>query len=343
MLDVLISEDKIEAVRDIISKGERFVILAHRNPDGDAVGSATALALFLRGLGKEARVVLPNEFPNFLKWLPAVDDTIVYDIKKEEALACVESADALFCLDFNALFRIAELGEAVAKSDAPRILLDHHPSPEDCFSVQISEPSACSTAELVFRVIYRLGKEAAITKDIAECIYTGMMTDTGGFVYASNRKDVYIIISYLIEAGIDKDIIYRRVFHNYSVSRLKLFGFMMYNKLRVFPAMNAALLTLSYNEMRRFNVQKGDTEGLVNMPLQIKGVRFSCFLREEMPGKINVSLRSVDDFPCNEVAAEFFAGGGHKNASGGEVYGTMEYAVGRFRAALTKYKTELTK
>lgn len=341
MLDRLIDIQKIESVGEFIDGGEKFVILVHRNPDGDAVGSATALALFLRGMGKNATVIVPNAFPEFLAWLPSASESIVYESAKEDAVAALSAADVLFCLDFNALSRLGELGEVVAGLSTPRLLVDHHLQPDEGFAVAISEPAACSTAELVFRLIYRLNS-GALTRDIAECIYTGMMTDTGSFAYASNRKDIYIIISHLIAAGIDKDLIYRKVFYNYSTNRMKLLGFMMYDKLRVYPAYNSALITLTYKEMRRFSVAKGDTEGLVNMPLQIKGIRFVCFLREEIPGKINVSLRSVDDFPCNSVAAEFFAGGGHKNASGGEVYGTMEYAVERYRTALSKYKQLLT-
>ncbi len=341
MLDRLIEASKIEAIEQIIENNEKFVILVHRNPDGDAVGSGWGLAHFLRAKGKSATVVVPNVFPEFLAWLPSAGESVVYETAKDEATALLEAADVLFCLDFNALRRLGELGDVVAGLSTPRVLIDHHLEPDEGFVEVVSCPAACSTAELVFRLIYRVDNEA-LTRDIAECLYTGMMTDTGSFAYASNRKDIYIIISSLIAAGIDKDLIYRRIFYNYSPNRMKLLGYMMYDKLRVYPAFNAALLTLTYKEMRRFFVAKGDTEGLVNMPLQIKGVRFVCFLREEIPGKINVSLRSVDDFPCNSVAAEFFAGGGHKNASGGEVYGTMEYAVGRFRTALTKYKQLLT-
>lgn len=343
MIEKIIDADNITAVKKYIEESADIVIMAHRNPDGDAVGSSTALMHYLRGLGKNAHVVLPNGFPDFLKWLPAADEVVAYDTDKEKAVSLLNDADLFFCLDFNALSRVAEIGDVVSALGTPRILLDHHPFPENEFTLSLSHPQACSTAELVFRLIYRLSGEMAITKDIAECIYTGMMTDTGCFAYASNNKDIYIIISYLIAAGIDKDLIYRKVFYNYSVNRMKLFGFVMYDKMKVFTANNAALITLTYKEMRRFNVVKGDTEGLVNQPLQIKGVRFSCFLREEVPGKINVSLRSVDDFPCNKVAAEFFGGGGHMNASGGEVYGTMDYAIERFKAALSKYSSLLTK
>lgn len=338
----MIPVEAVDAVRQIIDRSLNIAVLVHRNPDGDAIGSSLAMAHFLRAKGKNAHVVVPNGFPDFLAWLPDAENIIVYENNRKMAVDVLNEADAVFCLDFNSLSRIADLGNVVAELSAPRVLVDHHPMPEDDFSICVSEPSACSTAELVFRLIYRIAGSAAISLQIAECIYTGMMTDTGNFAYASNRKDIYVIIAHLIAAGVDKDLIYRRVFYNYSLNRMRLIGSVLYDGLKVFNKYNAALLTLNFRDMRRFSVAKGDTEGLVNMPLQIKGVRFSCFFREEVPGKINVSLRSVDDFPCNEVAAEFFNGGGHKNASGGEVYGSMEYAVERFKSAIAKYKEKLT-
>ena len=342
MLDKMIDVVSVDAVKEIVDKGNRFTIIVHRNPDGDAIGSALAWAHYLRLKGKFVDIIAPNSFPDFLKWLPGSDNILLYDTMKNDADALLCSSDAIFCLDFNAMSRVADIADVVNELDIPRLLIDHHLYPENNFTVSISNITACSTAELVYRLIYALGDDDMINKDMAECIYTGIMTDTGNFAYASNRKEIYIIVARLIEAGIDKDKIYRRVFYNYSIDRLRLFGFVMNEKLQVFSNYNASIMTLSHNEIKRFNAVKGDTEGLVNMPLQIKGLRFSCFLREELPGKINVSLRSVDDFPCNAVAAEFFNGGGHKNASGGELYGTMEMAVERFKQALQKYKAELT-
>ncbi len=341
MLDVMIDSATVDAVKNIIEKNRRFVILVHRNPDGDAIGSSLALMLYLRSLGKSADVIVPNSFPDFLKWMTAVEDIKNYETQKEEADVQLSNAEAIFCLDFNSMSRVAEIAKVITTLDVPRILIDHHLFPDSDFSVLISFPEACSTAELVYRLLSSLENDKTLTREIAECIYTGIMTDTGNFAYASNRKEIYMIIARLIEAGIDKDLIYRKVFYSYSIDRLRLFGYVMYNKLRLFPEYNAALMTLSNKEIRRFNAMKGDTEGLVNMPLQIKGVRFSCFLREEQRGKINVSLRSVDDFPCNRVAADFFGGGGHKNASGGEVRDSMEAAVALFNKALEKYKNEL--
>ncbi len=342
MLENMISQQNIDAVRPVVENGRRFVVLAHKNPDGDAAGSSLAMCRYVRSIGKEAVVVLPNPFPTFLSWLPGADDVMFYSTDKERCENAIAAADVLFCLDFNVLSRTGDVSPALVASKATKVLVDHHPDPSAEFDVQVSYPAACSTCELVFRVITALGGVEALDLEMAQGIYTGMMTDTGNFAYASTRKDVYLIIAELLGKGVDKDWIYRKVFYNSSVTRMRLWGYAMYDKLKVYNKYNAALITLSHGELMRFYASKGDTEGLVNQPLQIKEMRFSCFLREEQPGKINVSLRSVDDFPCNAVAAEFFNGGGHKNASGGELYGTMEMAVERFRQALQKYKAELT-
>lgn len=342
MLEKLILQENVDEVKNIIDGGTRFVVLAHKNPDGDAVGSSLAMCHYLHSLGKICHVVLPNHFPDFLAWLPMAGDVVFYDDEPERSKELFEEADAFFCLDFNTLSRVGDMGTAIAASNAPKLLVDHHLQPSQEFAVSISHPVACSTAELVFRLIMRLSGSDAISFEIAQCIYTGMMTDTGAFAYASTRKDIYLIIAELLGKGIDKDLIYRKVFYTSSLSRMRLWGFTLCEKLKLYNKYNAALITLSHNELMRFYAQKGDTEGLVNQPLQIKGVRFSCFFREEQPGKINVSLRSVDDFPCNAVAAEFFNGGGHKNASGGELYCSMGEAVERFREALNKFRKELT-
>ena len=341
MLDNIILQEKLDAVASVLESGKKFVVLSHKNPDGDAVGSSLAMYCYLRALGKDVRVVLPNAFPDFFSWMPYIDDVLLYDSEPQKAAEAISSADAFICLDFNSLSRIGDVAAAVVASNATKILIDHHLHPDDSFAVCISCPEACSTSELVYRVIAGISGVDAVSYDAARCIYTGMMTDTGAFAYASSRKDIFIIVAALLEKGIDKDQIYRNVFYSSSLSRMRLWGYVMAEKLKLYRNFNTALVTLTHKELMRYYASKGDTEGLVNQPLQIKGVRFSCFLREEQPGKINVSLRSVDDFPCNEVAAEFFNGGGHKNASGGEVHGTMEMAVERFRQAMQKYRSEL--
>ncbi len=338
----MILKENIDALRELIDQNGSFVILSHKNPDGDAVGSSLALAHYLRSIGKEATVVMPNRFPDFLSWMPGSADVLFFDADSQRALAVIEKASLIFCLDFNALSRLGDLGAAVERLSVPMVLVDHHPHPAGEFCVQISHTAACSTAELVYGIMTALSGVEALSLEMAQCIYTGMMTDTGSFAYASVRKEIYLIIAELLGRGVDKDWIYRKVFHTYTLSRMRLWGYVLCDKLRLYNKFNAALITLSHNELMRFYAQKGDTEGLVNQPLQIKGVRFSCFLREEQPGRINVSLRSVDDFPCNEVAAEFFNGGGHKNASGGELCCSMDEAVEIFRKAIGKYKAQLT-
>ena len=218
-------------------------------------------------------------------------------------------------------------------------MIDHHLHPESFCRIIISHPEISSTSELVFRLICRLGYFEDITKEGAECIYTGMMTDTGGFTYNSNNREIYFIISELLSKGIDKDEIYRKVYNTYSEGRLRLMGYVLYDKMQVFPQFNSALIWLTKEEQRKFQYIKGDTEGFVNIPLSIKNIIFSVFLREDTEkNMIKISLRSVGTFPCNKVAAEFFNGGGHLNASGGEFYGTMEEAIELFKQALVKYE-----
>lgn len=341
MIENIILQSSVSAIENIISESNRIVLLSHKNPDGDALGSSLALYHYLKARGKEVAVVLPNMFPDFLAWLPAAGEIVLYDGNAEKAKEVIAQADAFFCLDFNALNRIGDVSAYVSMNNAPKVLVDHHLFPSDDFVVQVSFPEACSTSELVYRLIVMLSGDAALSYEMAQCIYTGMMTDTGAFAYASSRKDVFLIVASLLEKGIDKDLIYRKVFYSSSFTRMKLHGYAMYKKLKVYNKYNTALITLSHDELQRFYAMKGDTEGLVNQPLQIKGVRFSCFFREEQPGKINVSLRSVDDFPCNEVAAEFFNGGGHKNASGGELHCSMDEAVQIFTTALRKFEKQL--
>ena len=274
--------------------------------------------------------------------MPGSKDILLYDRYKEFADKLINEADIICCLDFNSLKRIEEMADSVATSPARKILIDHHLYPEDFCRIVISHPEISSTSELVFRLICRMGYFSDISREGAECIYTGMMTDTGGFTYNSNNREIYFIISELLSKGIDKDDIYRKVYNTYSESRLRLMGYVLSN-MKVYREYNSALISLTKEEQSQFDYIKGDSEGFVNIPLSIKNVRFSCFLREDTERRIiKISLRSVGTFPCNKLAAEFFNGGGHLNASGGEFTGTMAEAKQVFEEALKKYKTLLT-
>lgn len=343
MLTKVITQVNVDHVEKWFERADKIVIVTHVSPDGDAIGSSLGLLHFLETQDKNVNIIVPNAFPDFLRWMSGAKDIIRYDKYAEFADKLINEADVICCLDFNALSRIDHMADAVAHSPARKMMIDHHLNPEDFCRIVISHPNISSTSELVFRLICRLGYFEDITKEGAECIYTGMMTDTGGFTYNSNSREIYYIISELLSKGIDKDEIYRKVYNTYSEGRLRLMGYVLYEKMQVFPQFCSALICLSRKEQGKFQYVKGDTEGFVNIPLSIKNVIFSVFLREDTEkDMIKVSLRSVGTFPCNKVAAEFFNGGGHLNASGGEFYGTMEEAVELFKRALVKYEDLLT-
>ena len=343
MLTKVIEQANIDHFAKWLDRADKMVIGSPVGPDGDAIGSSLGLWHFLNSQDKTANVIVPNAFPDFLKWMPGSKDILLYDRYKEFADKLIAEADVICCLDFNATSRIDAMKEAVLASPARKILIDHHLHPEDFCKITISHPQISSTSELVFRLICRMGYFSDITRECAECIYTGMMTDTGGFTYNSNNREIYFIISELLTKGIDKDEIYRKVFNTYSESRLRLMGHVL-TQMKVYHEHRAALITLTKKEQSQFSYIRGDSEGFVNIPLSIKNVVFSCFLREDTERPmIKVSLRSVGTFPCNQLAAEFFGGGGHLNASGGEFYGTMEEAKKVFEQALEKYKPLLLK
>ncbi|MDR2774818.1 MAG: bifunctional oligoribonuclease/PAP phosphatase NrnA [Tannerella sp.] len=337
MLTKIIDSDKIHKLKTYIDKGDKFVIVSHEMPDGDAIGSSLGLYHYLMSYDKKSiKVIVPNSFPTFLKWLPGARDIVVYGQYPDFATQLINEADVIFCLDFNAIKRVGKMASAVIASDARKVMIDHHLEPADFCKIVISYPEMSSTSELVFRIICALGDIDMMEKDVAECIYTGMMTDTGAFSYNSNNAGIYIIISELIKKGIDKDEIYRKVNQVYSECRLRLMGYVLYKKMKVYSDKKTAVFTLTQEELNNFRYKSGDTEGFVNLPLSIDGVCFSVFLREET-NLIKISLRSVGDFPCNKFAAAYFNGGGHKNASGGEFYGTLEEAVRVFEDGLLQF------
>jgi phosphoesterase RecJ-like protein len=339
MFTHVMTEQDALRLKSHIEENQRFLVVAHVSPDGDAMGSTLALAHFLQGLGKEVTVVMPNSYPDFLAWLPGAHDVVLHDRETERVNGVIERAEVLFCLDFNDFSRVAQMEQKLSGRKIPKILIDHHLDPSHDFDITVSHPDKSSTCELLFLVLAQLGYCDALAEEECTCLYTGMMTDTGGFTYNSNRSEIFMIIAELLKRGIDKDKIYRNVFYNYSEQRFRLMGYILYTKMKYMPQYHASLLTLTRQEQKLFSHVKGDTEGFVNIPLQIKGAKLSISLREdtEKPGCIRVSLRSVDDFPCNKMAAEFFNGGGHLNASGGELRCSMEEAEEIVSKALARY------
>ena len=258
--------------------------------------------------------------------------------KKKKSRAKDFEAELIFAVDFNTPSRLAMLADVVVNSNARKVMIDHHLNPDEDFAdIIISHPEISSTSELIFRLICRMGHFSLINLGCAEAIYTGMMTDTGGFTYNSNHEEIYTIIYELIKIGVDKDAIYRKVYDTFSEQRMRLQGYCIYKKMKIYPEFQAALITLSRTEMEEFQYVNGDAEGFVNIPLSIKDVVFSVFMRED-PDKIKISLRSHGTFPANKFAEEIFGGGGHLNAAGGESFTSMEEAVKIFEEGLTKFK-----
>ena len=337
MISKVIAEELIYKSQKLIDKSDKIVIVVHVGPDGDAMGSSLALWHYLMTIEKEPVVIIPTAFPNFLSWLPGSECVLVYEDYKEKCDELISKAELIFTLDFNVPNRLGNMETAIMNAPAPKILVDHHLHPGDFAQVAISYPEISSTSELIFRLICRLGDFAKINLACAECIYTGMMTDTGAFTYNSNKPEIYTIINELIKIGVDKDDIYRKVFNNYSADRMRLMGYALYKKMIVFPEFHTALITLSLKELQEFNYEIGDAEGLVNLPLSINGINFSVFMREESD-KIKISLRSQGTFPANKVAADLFNGGGHLNAAGGESFTSLHETIKIFENALPDYK-----
>lgn len=343
----MMHEHAMNEIHRYIHNAQQVALLTHPSPDGDAMGSSLAMYHYVRSLGKQAQVIVPNAFPEFLAWLPGAKDIMLYDSQGGEANQYLEEADLVICTDFNNPSRIGALGDKMLTLECPKLMIDHHLHPSDFAQVMISVPEASSTCELVYEVL--VAGDCEINTDIATCIYTGLMTDTGNFSYNSNRPQIYSIISALVAAGADKDGIYNAVFNQYSVDRIKLVGYCLLKKLRVFPEYHAALIYLSKKELYKFNFQSGDAEGIVNMPLQSKDIYYSVFMREDkatpdemaknggISTKIKISFRSQGDRPVNVFAHDIFSGGGHANASGGEHYGSLEEAVQKFLDNYTKY------
>ena len=324
----LLSQEEVTKLNLIISESQKIIITCHKSPDGDAIGSVLACAEWLRQRGKDPIVVVPDMFPDFLRWLPGVEKIRRYDKHKEELDKAFAEADTIFCLDFNDTSRVNHMQPALDGAKGKKVLIDHHLEPTVEAELCISHPEMAATCELLFRIIWQMGDFEAVSKHCAVALYCGLMTDTGAFTYNSTRSEIYYIIGQLLSKGINKDKIYRNVYNVYSDWCIRMRGYVMYQKLNVFHDSHATFFSITREDMTRFHFRKGDAEGLVNEPLRIKGVRLSISLREdtEVPGLVWVSMRSVDHYYCDELARKYYNGGGHANAAGGRLYGGLQEA-----------------
>ena len=335
-----ISEPTISSLKKIISETRHPLILIHYNPDGDAIGSALAFYHYLVKKGKSPVLVSPNDYPEFLHWLPGNNNVLVYKRQSGTVLNALEKADVIFALDFNDSDRVNDLEKYFINATAKKVLIDHHPEPGNFADLIISDVIYSSTAELVYQVIELLGDDNLVDRTIAECLYTGIMTDTGSFNYNSSQPYTYYVVSKLIGLGINKDQIYWNIYDNYSADRMRLLGYCLYKKMEVFPEYHTAIISITKKELETFNFAPGDSEGFVNYPLSIKGIRFSAIFVEN-DKHVKISLRSKGNFATNKFAEKHFNGGGHKNASGGNSYESLEKSLQKFRDLLPQYKTEL--
>lgn len=342
-MEKVLNEEQQSAISALIDNARKVVVVGHVGPDGDAIGSTLAVNGWMKRLGKESHVIVPNRFPDFLMWLPGAAEILLYDKRQEEADALINDADLIWVCDLNQSSRVDAMESVLVSSSAAKILVDHHIGPGEFCDVTVSQPTMSAACEVLCHLLWQIGEIDNISLDEAVCLYTGMMTDTGAFTFNSNRPVVFECISRLLEHGVDKDKIYRNVFWTATPARMRVTGYLLYVKMEIMKGLHSSIMTLTNVERKRLGIKNGDTEGIVNMPLQIQGMRLSAFLNEdtEHPGVIKFSLRSVDDVPCNEIMEKCFGGGGHKNAAGGSFNGTMDEAVEALKRALNKYQQYL--
>lgn len=332
----VIPQETVERVKQLVLASNRIVITCHVSPDGDALGSSTALCSVLRALGRDASVVTADCPPKALQFLPGVRDITAATRAPERAQKLIAEAELIFCLDFNCLKRVDRLGPLIEQSQAKRIVVDHHLGPDIEAEVIISYPEISSTSALLYIFLFQAYWTRYLNRSAAADIFTGMMTDTGHFSYNSNDPDLYLIIHDLMLKGIDKDNLYKLVMDTSSETRIRIMGYAQY-KMDVLHEHRLGLITLSKRELDEFGYNKGDTEGLVNTPLAMPEVTWSVFMREDAPGQVKVSMRSKGDFPVNLICEAHFGGGGHVNASGGDFNGSLSDAVSYLLSILPLY------
>ncbi|MCM1137220.1 MAG: bifunctional oligoribonuclease/PAP phosphatase NrnA [Muribaculum sp.] len=322
----VLDPSSVERIKQLVLASNEIVITCHVSPDGDALGSTCALCMVLRSLGKKAHVVTADCAPRLLQFLPGVKDIVAATRQADRAYELIGAADLIFCLDFNDPKRVDRLCDALMRSKARKVMIDHHLDPVVEADVIISHPEVSSTCALLYLFLWQAGWTRYLNRSSAACIYTGMMTDTGNFSYNSNDPDLYLIIHDLLRKGIDKDNIYKHVMDTSSENRLRIMGYGQY-KMHHLPEHKAALIILDSDELKEFDYSKGDTEGLVNTPLSIPEITYSIFMRQDADNYVKISMRSKDEFPVNKICEEHFNGGGHTNAAGGEYNGHISEAL----------------
>ncbi|MFW2137028.1 DHH family phosphoesterase [Chryseobacterium sp. TY4] len=331
----MFSDSELSSIKQLLSPYKNIVITTHHNPDGDAIGSSLGLKHFLAAKGIDATVITPNDFPKFLKWMPEAKKTIIGEYKRKQAGEAIYNADVIFCLDYNATVRAGIIGDWIYKSRAKKILIDHHQMPEQ-FDFVYSDTNVPATCQMVYHFIQALEEEHLVNQDIAECLYTGIMTDTGGFRFRSTSATTHRIVANLIEKGADPAKISSNTWDNNTISRLNLLSLVL-SRIEVVKDGKVAIMWLKREELKALGFEKGDTEGFVNYGLSISGTRMSVFFMEDLyEDFIKISFRSKDDVDTNQLARKHFNGGGHINASGGKYFKSIEDTIEDFKNIIEK-------
>lgn len=333
--------NEYQNIEKILSGGKKIVLTAHANPDGDTIGSNLALYHFLKQRGHHVHFISPNQAPGFLQWLPGYDQTVVFDNHPERAKALIAEADVVCAVDYNAFHRTGDkMEKLLAKSKAVKLMIDHHPNPDEVFRWKISDTMASSTAELVFRFFEDINQLDAINQSVAACLYVGLLTDTGSFSYSIKSDKPYLMAAFLYNTGADLQAINQRIYSAFTESRLRLTGFAISEKLKIVPEFRLAYISLTKEELDRFNHQTGDTEGLVNYALSIENIVVAILLTER-DNLIRLSFRSKGNFAVNQIANTYFEGGGHKNAAGGNSFVSMGETIQKLLEVFPEFKTQI--
>lgn len=328
------------ALRQLIHVPQNVAIFSHRNPDGDAIGSSLAMRHYLEQIGHTVHILFPSEYPEEFEALPGAEDILIWDLQPEECKQVINKKNLLFFLDFNALERIDKLGDYVRDIQVPRVMIDHHLYPDPIADYVFSIPAASSTCELVYQFIVGLGDRDKINPNtVGKCIYTGLVTDTGSFRYATN-PNIFRIAADLVERGIDDTGVQDMIFNSNREKNLRLLGHCLSNRMEFYPEFQTALIWLSRKDYEQFDIQRGDTEGIVNYLLSVKDVRIAAFIHNQ-PTVVKLSLRSKGNIDVQEICKKHFKGGGHKNASGAYSHDSLKATIEKFKSILPEYKDRI--
>jgi len=334
------NQAEVDKVKLLLTAGKKIVITTHANPDGDAMGSSLALYHYLKKRGCLPVVIVPTDYPDFLAWMPGDSEVILYPKRTQQAGQLIADAEIIFCLDFNALNRTNDMEKTLQAAKARKVVIDHHIAPDSFPDFLFSDVNISSTSEMVYDFIVACGDASLIDRDIATCLYAGILTDTGGFQFPVTTPKVHRITAELIERGTNNSEVYEKIFNTFTESRLRLLGYCLAEKMKLFNELKTGLITLNREELQRFNVTTGDTEGLVNYPLKIEGINFAALIIDRTE-RIKLSFRSRGSFDVNAFARKHFNGGGHRNAAGGQSFEPFETVVKKFEEALSAYREEL--